>query len=141
MYVLNIRKYLAELMGVQKLTDEDIRRELDELKLDNKVEDLTRNGHIAADPAVQLLARKALNGTAGVEELEQLLRSTKPAPAAAIIIKPPVGPVEGDAVEAAIQARMADANEPYHVAAVAVTRGSSIATTQSSPMGAEGGTS
>jgi hypothetical protein len=136
--VLNIRKYLAELMGVQKLTDEDIRRELDELKLDNKVEELTRNGHIAADPAVQLLARKALNGTAGVEELEQLLRSTKPTPAQTTVMTPPAGPADADQVEAAIQARMAETREPYHVAAIEVTKGSSIA--YSAPSGAEGGT-
>jgi hypothetical protein len=125
--MLNIRKYLAELMGVQQISDEDIRKELDELKLDNKVEELTRNGHIAADPAIQLLARKAISGAAAPEELLQLLTSAKPAPAQTTVVTPPSGPASGeDPTEAAIQAEMARSGKPYHVAADAVTAGGSI---------------
>ena len=128
--MLNIRKYLAELMGVQQITDEDIRKELDELKLDNKVEALTKAGQLAADPAVQLLARKALSGNATPEELEQLLTAAKPVPAQTTVITPPSGPAAGvDETEAAIQAEMTRTGQPYHVAANAVAAGGSLSST------------
>jgi hypothetical protein len=133
--MLNIRKYLAELMGVQQITDDDIRKELDELKLDNLVEKLTKEGHIAADPEVQLLARKAVAGGATPDELLKLLSSPKPIPAQTTTITPPSGPAAGaDQVEAAIQARMAETNEPYHVAAGAIATGGGLQAT--TPQGA-----
>lgn len=126
--MLNIRKYLAELMGVQKISDEDIRKELDELKLDNKVEELTKAGHIAADPAIQLLARKAITGTATIDEIEQLLTTAKPVPAQAMTVTPAAGPTAGeDQAEAAIQAEMAKSGTPYHVAASVVSAGATLA--------------
>src|SRR5690349_18428114 len=119
--MLNIRKYLAELMGVQQITDDDIRKELDELKLDNKVEQLTKAGHVAADPAIQLLARKAISGGATPDEIEQLLSSVKPTPAAATVVTPAAGPDAGaDPAEAAIRAEMARSGKPYHEAASVV---------------------
>ena len=125
--MLNIRKYLAELMGVQQITDDDIRKELDELKLDNKVEALTKAGHIAADPAVQLLARKAICGQATAEELEQLLTSAKPVPAQTTVVTPASGPEDAsDPAEAVIRAEMAKSQTPYHVAASVVAAGGTL---------------
>jgi hypothetical protein len=126
---LSIRKFLAELMGVEKITDEDVRHELDELKIDNKIEELTRAGHVAANPEAQMLARKAITGAASPEEIEQLLATPKPTPATTTILTPPSGPVADDPTEAAIQARMTETKEPYHVAATAVSKGATIAPT------------
>lgn len=127
--MLNIRKYLAELMGVEKISDDDIRKELDELKLDNAVEQLTKEGHLAADPEVQMLARKAIAGGATPEEIHKLLKAPRPAPAQTTVVTPPSGPgPAADQVEAQIQQRMAETKEPYHVAATAVAAGGSIQT-------------
>jgi hypothetical protein len=123
---LNIRKYLAELMGVEKISDEDLRKELDELKIDNKLEALTRDGHVPPNPEAQLLARKAITGQATPEELETLLRTPKPAPANTTEYKPPTGPVDADPTEAAIQAHMAEHKVPYHEAASAISKGGNI---------------
>ena len=127
--MLNIRKYLAELMGVQQISDEDIRKELDELKLDNKVEELTKAGHIAAAPEVQLLARKAISGQASAEELLQLLSTSKPTPAVATTVTPAAGPASGgDQTEQAIQDEMTKTGKPYHEAAKVVSTGGSLMT-------------
>lgn len=133
--LLNVRKYLADLMGVQKITDDDIRKELDELKIDNKVDELTKEGHVAADPETQALVRKGIAGQLTAQELEQLLRTAKPAPAATQTITPAAGPAGNeDPTEAAIQARMAETKEPYHVAANEVSKGAAII----NPIGSEG---
>lgn len=121
-----VRKFLAELMGVEKVSDEDLRAELDELKIDNRLEELTREGHVAANPEAQMLARKAITGQASPEELEQLLRTPRPTPAQTTTMTPAAGPVAEDPTEAAIQAEMAKSGTPYHVAASAVSAGGAI---------------
>lgn len=126
---LNLRKMLAELMGREQVTDDDLRAELDELKIDNKLEALTRDGHLAADPLTQSLARAAIKGEATPAQLEQLIRSAKPTPAAATTVVPPAGPSAGaDAVESAIQEQMRKTGQPYHEAAAEVSAGGTLAT-------------
>lgn len=125
--MLNIRKYLAELMGVNSISDEDVRKELDELKIDNQVEELTRAGHVAADPETQALVRKGIAGSITPEELKQLLSQAKPAPAQTTTITPPSGVSAADTTEAAIQAEMTATGKPYHLAAEEVTKGGTIA--------------
>ena len=124
--MLNVRKYLSELMGVQKISDEDVRRELDELKLDNLVEELTRDGQLNADPQTQALARKAVAGGISQDDLITLLRAPKPLPASTQIVTPPSGPAPEDSTESAIQAEMAASGKPYHEAASAVAAGGSL---------------
>lgn len=124
---LNIRKLLAEMMGQHQVTDAEIRSELEELKIDNRLESLTRDGHLPTDPTVQELARLAIKGQANSDQLEQLLRAPKPAPIAAHVITPPAGPAAGgDLVEAAIQAEMQRAGVPYHQAASTVALGGTL---------------
>lgn len=125
----SLRKYLAELLKVEKISDEEVRKELDELKVDNELEALTRDGHVAANPEAQALARKAITGQASAEEIKQLLATPRPAPAQATIITPPSGPTdEADSTEAAIQAEMSKSGTPYHVAARTVSQGGSLVT-------------
>lgn len=125
----NVRKALAELMGKESISDAELRKELDELKIDLRIEALTKDGHLAADPEIQQLARNAITGAATPEQIEQLLRHPKPTPATARTIEPPTGPPtgSGDVAEQAIQAEMAKSNIPYHEAASIVAKGGAIA--------------
>lgn len=125
---LNLRKYLAELLHVQQISDEDVRKELDELKIDNELEALTRDGHVPANPEAQSLARKAITGQASAEDIKALLKTPRPIPAQANIVVPPAGPLgaSADSTEAAIQAHMAANSVPYHEAASAVAAGGAL---------------
>lgn len=127
--MFNIRKALAELMGKESVTDDDLRKELDELKIDNKLEELTREGHINADATTQQLARAAIKGEATPAMLEQLLRAEKPVPAQTKTVIPPAGPAAGiDPTEAAIQTEMQRSGTPYHEAAAVVSTGGQLTT-------------
>jgi hypothetical protein len=125
---LNIRKILADVMGVEKITDADLRAELDELKLDNEVEALTREGHINADVETQSLARKMVAGKASTDEVVKLLKTAKPLPAQGREYVPPSAPAgaDKDPVEAQIQAHMAEHKVPYHEAAAHVSKGGGV---------------
>lgn len=125
---MNLRKLLAEVMGKEQVTEADVLRELEELKIDNKLEALSRDGHLAADPRVQELARAAIKGQASAEQIEELLKAPRPLPAQTTTIDPPTGPAAGaDLTENAIQAEMAKTGKPYHEAASVVSTGGALA--------------
>lgn len=124
---MNIRGALRELMGKENVTDDDVRRELDELKIDQRIDALTRDGHLSADPVIQQLARAAVTGKASADHIEQLLRSPRPTPAVVTTVTPATAPdAMADPTEAAIQAEIVRSGEPYHVAASVVAAGGAL---------------
>jgi hypothetical protein len=115
-----LKQALKTLFGEHGATDEAIRAELDTLKTEGLVEELTREGRLPADPDTQEIARRfAAHDPDG---LAALLRAPRPAPAAVATVTPP-GPADADPTETAIRAHAEATGKPYHEAATEISRG------------------
>jgi len=95
---------------------DDLQHALDELRTQTMLDELSAQGHLAADPETRAAAEKL--AAADPIALATVLRAAKPAPAGTTV-RPPAGPA-ADTTELAIQERIRATGEPYHVAAAAV---------------------
>lgn len=113
---MNIREALRSFLGSGS-TEQQIKDELEQIKLDNLLDTLHEGGFLSADEDVRKIAAEFAK--LNPDGLEKLLKSDRPIPAS-VQVKPANGP---DATESAIQRVMSEQKLPYHEAARQVSTG------------------
>lgn len=116
---MNLREALRQFLGAHNTNAEQVRQELVNLKIDNLVEQLTRDGYLAADPTTQDLARRF--AASDPDGFAALMRTPRPTPAQETTLLTPAAPA--DPTEAEIARVAAESNVPYHEAAAQVSQG------------------
>lgn len=111
----DIRNAIRTLFG-QGATHQQIQTELDNLQIEQLLDRLSREGHLAADPHIRQLAEQLARHNP--HALEQLLTHPRPAPAATTRYTPPT--THHDPTEEAIQQHMQQHNQPYAEAAAQI---------------------
>lgn len=120
----NVKAALTGLLGQGHAMD-DIKAAAEEIAVDRLIEDLQRTGHLAADAQTVAYARtQAQADPNGFADFLRQNSQYRPLPAApAATINPTA---QADDAETAIQTRMQQTGEPYHEAAISVSRGGAI---------------